>query len=153
MGVTEQLRGWPSPGVVLTALLLPAEYETLLVNGRAPTQSRPCVLCYRFHAMDYVLTLRPNFARVGGVHPGVVQSYRNLVDEPEGYFRECVLLPSTTRFEGFVDPIALFRRSFLQGRRDPQQGNRWVVDQSAMCVPATAAPQPDLQIGMPLERF
>jgi len=140
VGVTEQIRGLPPGGVVLTALLFPEEYETLLSSGRVPNTPRPCVLCYRYHAMDYVLTLEPNFTRVGGVHPGVVQCYRNLVDEPEGYFLECVLMPSTVHFEGFVDPIATFRRSFLCGARDPTQGQRWVVDQSSMCVPAAAKP-------------
>lgn len=154
---TQRLHGFTPerPGVTLMALLFEEEYETLLQSGRCSVKQRPCVLCYRFHAQDYVLTLQPNFQRVGGVDEGVVQIYRNLCDQPQGYFREAMLHPNPTRFEGFVDPIALFLRSSLRAYRDPQQGGRWVIDQSSICVPdhvslADAAVPP---VGQPLGDF
>ena len=155
VGMTEKIDGFPAGrGAVLTALMFPTEYEALLSHGRAPGNPRPCILCCRYYSTDYVLTLQPNYARVDGVHPYVVQCYRNLVDEPDGYLGQCVLKPSTTRFEGFVDPIATFRRSFLRAVRDPQQNGRWVIDQSAMCVRQPAPPlSTHLRVGMPLEHF
>jgi hypothetical protein len=116
-------------------LLFEEEYATLQRTGRAPVVSRSCVLCYRFHAQDYILTLRPNLKRIGGVHEGVVQVYRNLCDEPGGYFREALLHPDPNRFDGFIDPIAIFCRSTLRAQLSLREGQRWRIDQSAIVYP------------------
>jgi hypothetical protein len=128
VGKTQDIEGLPTGGVVLTCLLFEEEYATLQRTGRAPVVSRSCVLCYRFHAQDYILTLRPNLKRIGGVHEGVLQIYRNLCDEPGGYFREAMLHPDPQRFDGFIDPIAIFCRSTLRAQLSLREGQRWRIE-------------------------
>lgn len=149
VGRTEGLRGAPPGGFTLAALLFEPEYDTLLERRLPPVQPRPCVLCYRFHFTDYVLTLRPNAQRVGGVHPGVLQVYRNLVDAPGGYVHEALLHPDPRRFEGFVDPVVRFTHRSLRAERD---GGRWRVVQEGI-VWTDAAPLVPPPVGTRLGDF
>lgn len=134
VGKTKQLYGLPPDGIVLTCLLFEEEYATLQQTGRPPAVKRSCVLCYRFHLQDWVLSLRPT-QHVEGVHTGVVQLYRNLCNEPGGYIGEAMLHPDPQRFEGFVDPIAMFSRSSLTAYLNVREGGRWHLDQRSIVYP------------------
>lgn len=140
----EGLQGFPPdhPGVVLTALVFPAEFATLLQTGRAPTQQRPCVLCYRITLADAIYTLRWN--RAGGKGDGdetaaaeaeaprVLQLYHNPSNCEDGYLRSCMLQQHETVFDGLVDAVAEFRYTMLRAFRHADQGQRWCIDQSQM---------------------
>lgn len=134
VGKTKRLYGLPPEGIVLMALLFEEEYATLQQTGRPLAVRRSCVLCYRFHLQDWVLSLRPA-QHVEGVHTGVVQLYRNLCNEPGGYLSEAMLHPDPQRFEGFVDPIAMFSRSSLTAYLNVREGGRWHLDQSSIVYP------------------
>lgn len=131
---TRRLPGFTleEPGCVLMGLMYPEEFDAFVNTGRVP-QPRPCILCARFDLNDWCVSLRPNYQRLGIVDRSVVlQLYRNLVDQPHGYSSEYVFHPLHQRYEGFIDPIAALRVSALRAFKDPQQGGRWMIDQSVM---------------------
>lgn len=143
IGNTHRLHGFPEkkPGVVLTALMFPEEYQMFLETGTAPLERRPCILCCRAHLTHFILSLRPNFQRLNGVDTGFTcQLYRNLQDDPDGYFSQFMLRPVATRYEGFMDCIVGYHHSQLRAFRDPEQGGRWVIDQSGMVYEEPPAP-------------
>jgi hypothetical protein len=124
---------------VLTSLMLPAEYQQFLKDQRPPQTRLPCVACMRVMLVDAVCAFRGGKALVSeGKEVAeltmdedmLLQSYRNLVDQPDGYYRDCCLEPSDEHWEGIISPIATFRESLLVARKG--RYNRPYIDQSAL---------------------
>ena len=135
VGMTYRLHGFTAqcPGVILTALMMPAEYQLFMETHTAPLQQRCCILCARAHLASFILTLRANQERLPLVDRSFsCQLYRSACNSPGGYKPSCMLLPSSKRFEGIFDPVVGFFVSKLRAVQDPAQGGRWVIDQSAM---------------------
>jgi hypothetical protein len=135
VGMTSRLPGFCEavPGVVLMAMMTPEEFQVFMETSVPPRVSRSCILCHRAHVSSFILSLRPNYNRVNGVSSGFTcQLYRNLCDEPGGYYKVYTLHPNPTRYEGIFDAIVSFTRRQLFAFRDASQGGRWVIDQSSM---------------------
>jgi hypothetical protein len=154
VGITGLLPGFNKsvPGVVLTSMMTPEEYQVFLETKVAPRESRSCILCHRAHVTSFILSLRPNYRRVHGVSSGFsCQLYRNLCDEPGGYYKMFTLQPHPTRFEGIFDALVVFSRSRLWAFKDKTQNGRWVIDQSMMVFVDAPLLQP--KVGESLQLF
>lgn len=126
---------------LLTQIMFPDELRALLEDGTPPLEHRMCVLCCRLHTHRFVLSVR-FFADNVSIQPDhIVQLYRNLVGQPGGFRPELCILPTPGRWEGFVDPIAMFRPHLLHWVQDPANG-RWGLDQSLMLFRPAIVPRP-----------
>lgn len=119
--------------------MLPTDYANFIKDGAPPTQRFPCVACMRCMIVDVVCALRggQEIVQDGKRKPRLtldentlVQCYRNLINEKDGYHFDCCLEPSSEEWHGIVSPIATFRPSLMVARKG--RFNRPYVDQSAI---------------------
>lgn len=152
IGKLVKFRHLPRQGVVFTALMYPEEYELFLQTGATPSHNRPCILCCREALVHWTIMCRAD-QMMGG--PGastpissmpwqmqqtqIRQLYYNSVDQPEGYQKDRVLMPSAN--EPLVHPLAMLCRTHLWAF---QKHGRWFIDQSAIEWKSPEMPQPNI---------
>jgi len=125
-----------------TQMFYPEQYSEFWKSGKIPQSPTPCLLCCRKTLADAVVHSRlsntastedeaalmegTTFVRAKQGYE-IYQLYRNLFNEPEGYFRDYALIMRPE--EAIVDSIVLLNISMLRLRTDPATKRR-VVDQS-----------------------
>ena len=140
---------------VCTSMFYPDQYAEFWASGKLPQDTTPCILCCRKTLADAIIHTRlsnitkteeeaakmPENSGTIFVKKGyaIYQMYRNLFNEPGGYFRDYALIMRPD--EAIVDSIVLLNLSMLRMRADPSNKRR-VVDQSfimwksvPVCVP------------------
>lgn len=115
----------------LTQLVFPHEMEALRTTGAPPMEHRLCILCCRLATYQLVLALRwyADTARLS--HDVLLQVYRNPIDQADGYRREVCVLPSSTVWEGFLDPVVMFKPALLTWVQHPET-HRWALQQDLL---------------------
>jgi hypothetical protein len=154
------LNGIPDPDkigtFVMTQMMYRHEYHTLMFSaGAAPPPARPCILCCRRLLVDWVTwnrtitmtseVLAPDSGdndaytaqTASQLHANshiapVYQLFRNLVNEPNGYFSQYVLTPREG--DAIIDPICMFVLPVLKRVAWPVSttATRRYIDQSLM---------------------
>jgi hypothetical protein len=151
---------------VLSQVMYRDEYETLLfTEGAAPPPPRACILCCRRLLVDWV-TWNRTITMTSEVQTGtstasrahrfsetapVYQLFRNLVNEPNGYFGQYVLTPQEG--DAIVDPICMFIVPLLKRVKwELSPGcHRRYIDQSLMQWRPTSSAVP--KIGESIQNF
>lgn len=121
--------------ITLTRAMSPEELIALLQHNTQPVGLMPCVLCGRFYLVHAVLLqrhgLRPALQQSLLLQEpdSVLQLWRNLDNEPGGYFRRYVFhaLPD----EVVIDPIANYHPSLLHATYNPKL-LAWTIHQDQM---------------------
>lgn len=129
-------RVWNIPGApdhrpILTQLMYEAEVKALLNEGTPPLESRCCILCCRMLTYELIMSLRCHSESVRLSETIMIQLYRNIAGRVGGYRNEDCVLPQTGVWEGFLDPIAIFKPLLLQWEFDPTV-QRWRINQDLM---------------------
>jgi hypothetical protein len=148
------VRGAAADGVgfPLTAVMFEEEYSALILGGTQPVSIRPCILCCRKTLCDYVLAMRcarcaPNEASATATQgttlllqrQAMYQLYRNLANQPEGFFDMYMLFPKAE--EGILDPIVMPNLMSLCLEKDETTGRRRLT-QSVMEWRPAPVPKP-----------
>lgn len=140
-----RIPGAPPDPPPLTQVMFAHEKAALLAEGTPPLQRRLCILCSRLHTYELVLALRFNADAVRLSSDLLVQIYRNLCGKEQGYDATLCLLPQASVWEGFLDPIAIFKPTLLRWEFD-EATRRWRINQDLMvfrpAADAAAAAQP-----------
>jgi hypothetical protein len=135
-----QCIGFSSPGliaglterVIFMRAMSPDEWTQLITTGAQPPGTGPCVLDGRLHTTRYAckarMGLRPNHTLQSEEPEAVYQLWRNLMNEPGGYYDHYVFIPHEN--EILIDPIVAFHSSPLSATRLPN--GMWRVNQEAM---------------------
>jgi hypothetical protein len=124
------------PGVVLMTYMTPEDLRSHCETGRVPKSIHPCVLCRRHLLTNAAL----NFRAKGLEWPreSVIHGHRNSVDKPGGYHTEYCLVPSQSKWNGIMFPVASYRMDKLRAVKD--RNGVWWIDQSSMCYQPSPPP-------------
>lgn len=158
--MVNHMKGLTRP-IILTQVMFLSEYTDFLqrnVNAsRIP--NRPCILCVRYTMADLITLMRANRSTsTAETAPyvdsnfqyestQVLQLYRNIPNQPDGYAKEFMLYPEPG--EAIIEPIVMLNRSKLECKLDPN-GRRF-IDQSALAYQSSKMPKP--RVGENLESF
>lgn len=125
----------------LRCILFEDEFHRLCELGQVEVDSpRPCVLCCRARAQQFVLASRVLEGHVSVDMSTNHQVYQNLVGADGGFAEDFVLRPGAV-YAGFFSPIAVFRESLLSVSFDRNM-QLWRVDQSSMFYKKVVLPPP-----------
>jgi len=124
----------PKLGITLMSWMPRHQFDALIQSGSTSIKSHSCLLCMRLAMTQYLLHVssetesviekQVDLKAIGNISP-----FRNLVDVPGGYKRECVFRPNTVE-EGLSDPVAGLHLSYLHALRDTN--GRGYINQDAM---------------------
>jgi hypothetical protein len=132
MGKVGAINGAPPHlgGFTLLAFMTEEEHTRWTTIREKPRRLLKCVLCQREAEEAFVNTCRSRPHTQCRISDDVLlQQYRVLVDQPDGYKRKHMVAFDSTKWEGFVTYIVSFRTDLLTWRQDANT-MLWFIDQS-----------------------
>jgi hypothetical protein len=119
-----------------------------------PPPPGPCVLCIRKLVCDFVLTSKLMGPTLLVTDLLILQSFRNLVDEYDGYLAQHTLIATPEPPCVVVAPCVRFQAHALRWHPpDDRHGGSWWIDQSSICVGMNDPPRKSVPASSSISAF